>query len=840
MAQAAGYSFNSDTVSGTTVRDLAGYFLNGTIVGSAAIVTSKTDYGNALHCTGGALQVKVAADTYPVDTSGGLSVGAWVKLDDTTAAARCIASGKDATALRWALYASNAAGNVEANIMGTTYASSTSIRDGNWHHVMLVVSRLFGPGAETVRVVVDGTIVLSSSSLTTNLGYPSGSIVIEAGRNATTQAQPLNGLLDDFRWWNDPVDDASFSTVRDNEQGDLQYAIYPFDDGTGDDFSIYNRDLTLAGSASFVAGLYGNALKSGAVAAGGVASVAFGDLDRLAITGWMRLDVAPVGSAVPIMTIRDSGGNIVFQAVVNTDRTVTCTWVTIYGTFSVSSTTTLTVDAWSRYHFNMNPTYVGIRIGTTAQVTFSTGHSTPHLTPTVLDLHTLYVGGDAATGGQVSFDYVTCTRNFINVPSEGYWTGPPIPTATRPANVARGIYEFNENTGAVADDKSTFNNDLTLTANGGWTPGVQGSALSNSGSAAAGARSTTIAWSATPAGWAFAGWFKCRASSSGARIIAMRAGAQEVAHVFYLSGAFQLRLYGSGGNTGILIPSTYPSDAHFPAETLTHLAGVCNGETVQFYINGVHIGSTTYSAGQLFAPTELNVGGDPSDGSNQEVADVVDSLQFFDTPISGSNVAWLYANPGALAIPPQNVTLNQAHETDTAYPLANSKTVTLATAHETDSGYGLSATKDAALATAHETDTGYAVTGDKTIGFATGSEADAASAVIGTKSATLPTAGEADTASPLVPSKTVTLATAHETDTAYTVTVVNEGAARVLLAAHETDTAYPVTASKTVTLATAHEVDRAIALILEGSGPQWPVLTVSNTESSHLEVSHGI
>lgn len=648
MAQAAGFSFNSETVTGSTVRDLAGYFLDGTIVGSAAIATSKTGYGNALHCTGGALQVKVTADTYPVNTSGGLTLAAWVKLDDTTASARCAVSLADAGAQRAALYASNASGNVEAQVMGTTYTTTTSIRDGGWHHIMFTLSRVSGPGAEILTIVVDGVQVQQYTALTTNFAYPSGSIVWNWGRNAFTGLQPLNGLIDDARVWNDPVSSASWTTLRDAEQVDLQWCIYPLD-GSTSDLGIYGRNLTLNAAGSFVDGFYGKALQSTSAGAGASGAVNFGDLDRLALTGYMRLDTAPVGSAAPIMAITDSSGTNKFRAVVNTDRTVTLTWVTVYGTYTVTSGTALTAGVWTRYHFNMNPTYVGIRLGSDTQQQTNTSNSNPVLTPTVMDLKNLYIGGDSTAGGQVSFDYVNCTRNFLDVPKNNYWCGPANYTPQKPTNSARGVYEFNEGSGTTAADQGASRNNLTLTANGGWATGVQGSSLSNSGSVGPGARSTTLTWSSTPTGWAMSGWFKCRASSSGARIISMRNSGSEVAHAFYLSGAFQLRLYGSGGNTGILIPSAYPSDAHFPSETWTHLAAVCNGTTVQFYINGVRIGSTDYGAGTLLSPTTLEVGGDTTDGSGQEVADGVDSLLLFDTPLSDSNVRWLYQNTGSFA-----------------------------------------------------------------------------------------------------------------------------------------------------------------------------------------------
>jgi hypothetical protein len=640
MAQSAGYSFNTDTVNGTKVRDLAGYFLTGTVSGSTSFVAGK--YGNGLNCTGGAMTVgPIDEFAYPVDTTGGLSVAAWVKLNTTTAAARCIASATSNSALKWAVYASNASGNVEVKIAGVTFTTTTSIRDGLFHHVMVVLDAV--PATDTVKIYVDGTQVLSTTTATP-LTY-NGNVTMKVGVNAFAGGESLDGIVDDFRWWNDPVDSGSISAVTGAEQVDFQWAIYPFDDDTTDDFSVYNRDLAKTSNGSYVQGLYGRALQSTSAGAGATATVAFGDLDRLNITGWIRLDSAP-GSSVPIMALNTSGGASKMRAVVNTDRSITTTWVTVYGTYSVTSGSVLTVGQWSRFHLNMNPTYVGIRLDSTSQTTTATSQPVPVLAPTVTAMDVLYVGGDQAAGGAVTFDYLTFTKNFIASPTDLYWAGPPTLAALKPSNVARGVYEFNENSGTTAADRSASHNDLTLTAGGGWTTGVQGSALSNVGATAAGARKASgLAWDSTPKGWAVSGWFKCRAASAGARMLVLRNASSEVAHMFYLSGTFQVRLYGSGGNTGLV----NPTGGAFPAETWTHVAASCNGNSIQFFLNGVWYGSATYTQGTLLAPTELNVGGDPSDGSGQEVADAVDSLTLFDTPISAANVAWLYANPGQFA-----------------------------------------------------------------------------------------------------------------------------------------------------------------------------------------------
>ena len=497
MAQAAGYTFNADTVSstgvGTTVRDIAGYFLHGTITGSATLVPAR--YGDGLNCAGGAMHVvvrppKAGEDFYPLNTDGGLSIAAWVELNTTSVAPRCIASAAGSGALAWAVYASNTSGNVEARIAGATYSTSTSIRDGQEHHVLVVYDAT--PSTDTVTIAVDGVEVLSMNA-TATLAYAGTEVTLEAGRNALTGTEALDGIIDDLRWWNDPVEDAYWPTLVATEQIDHQLAIYPFDHDSAEDFGAYGRDLAVAPSASFTTGLYGRALVSGAAAAGASGTVGFPDCDRLAISGWIRLDAAPVGSGAPILTINDASGNARVRVVVNTARTVTATWTTIDdGTVAATSTAALTVGRWTRFQFAINPTYVQVRLEDAAQ-TVNIGDGVPHVTPAIDGLDMLYVGGDASTGGQVSYDYLTFTKNFLAELTSGYWSGAPVVTPYRPANVARGVYHFNENAGTVADDKSPSANDLTLTAAGSWLPGIEGSAL-GANATGPGASRSSLAW----------------------------------------------------------------------------------------------------------------------------------------------------------------------------------------------------------------------------------------------------------------------------------------------------------------------------------------------------------
>lgn len=648
MALGVGYSFNPSTiVGGTKVRDLSGRFYHGTISGSAALVTGKTGYGDGLHCAGGAMSTVLPADTYPIVPDAGFAVAAWVKLDDNTATARCIASTKNGSGtLVWALYASNGTGDVSANILGTTYtATGTSIRDGNWHHVMLSCDRLNTPNV--IRLIVDGVKVFETTG-TVALAY-SGGATLEAGRNTVGATEPLNGIVDDLRWWANAVDLASWPAVMNAEMTDFQLAIYPFDDTSSNDYSVYNRDLSTRVSATFVDSFYGKGLKSTAAEAGATGVIDLPACDRLELTGYLRLDVAPTGTAKPILNIVTSSDADRLRVLVNLDRTITATWVTLnYGTLSVTSAAALTVGQWSRFSIGINPNFIDIRLNSNTAQQTSTGNSIPNEAVQVDGLYRLYVGGDATVGGQVTFDYLTLTKNYLDVPRNGYWTGPPVWDGSRPGNTPRGIYVMNENAGTTIGDQSPYGNHITMQAGGSWMTGHTGaSALHCTGNGAS-AKSTTLAWSAVPTGWAYSVWGKPRASTSGTRWVVMRdASNNPVAQFGRESGALWWRIYGAGGTTsGQIIFSNAISG--IADEVWTHHAASYNGDTFTFFINGVKIAQSVISIGALLQPTQIDLGED-STRSLAAVGDL-DDFVLFDTPVSESNVLWMYQNPESMAL----------------------------------------------------------------------------------------------------------------------------------------------------------------------------------------------
>jgi hypothetical protein len=111
-------------------------------------------------------------------------------------------------------------------------------------------------------------------------------------------------------------------------------------------------------------------------------------------------------------------------------------------------------------------------------------------------------------------------------------------------------------------------------------------------------------------------------------------------------------------------------------------------------------------------------------------------------------------------------TLTYAESTETAQPLAGSKTASLGTATEADGAQALTGTKAGALSFASTVEGAQPLTGGKTATLTPAAEQGTAQAISGAKTATLGAAGAVETALPLVGVKTAVLMPALEVDTA--------------------------------------------------------------------------
>ena len=249
------YHFDDDP-QGVTVADSAGTAQNGTVYGSARVLS--------LDGVGDFLEV---GNPSAIDMAASMSVEAWVK---TSAGTLQTIVGK------------NAAGNLAAggkqlsigadgklafsahNI--ATSVGTTVINDGVWHHVALTITE--GGTADVVKLYVDGgleTISLGpgagTTSSTYNLDADAAGALLRIGRLSDDHTQYFDGQIDDVRFWSDvrtqPEIQANMhTTLRGNEAGLNRYFDFDRDLGTIVDdkvSGVVGNNATLNGNASISA-----------------------------------------------------------------------------------------------------------------------------------------------------------------------------------------------------------------------------------------------------------------------------------------------------------------------------------------------------------------------------------------------------------------------------------------------------------------------------------------------------------------------------------------------------------------------------------------------------------
>lgn len=669
MAQGVGYNFNPATVRSpggvTTVRDLAGYMNHGQLVGSATIGSDATWDGIlSIPSSGGAMTAAIPKSSYPLDTSGGMTVSAHFRLHAGGTGVRCIASASDGTH-GWTIYASDASGHVTATINGTVYDTGVTISDTNWHHVAFVWHNSVAP-ANTVSAWVDGVERVTAASGPTAWTY-SGTVntTLSLGRVAADSSAPLNGDLGDFRWFNDPLADADIPTIAANEQADYLYASYPLD-GTGADYSTYGRDLSVASGTWSTGQVFGKALTSGTASA----AVNFGSVDRLTAFTVITVHSAPA-AATDLINLTDGSGHKQYTLTLNTNGTLT---FSVYlntgattGYQSVTTTGAVPTGTILPIALHLNPTYMQMQVANASvnpgQVTFG---NPPALTPVCYNCNQLTIGN----GANADLHYLTFVRNFIDpgTMALAYQAGVVTAGAYAPATapVARYSFDVNGGTGTTVTDESGHGLDMTVTANGEWQTGHNGSGSSIhakvTGSGKAAFYSGTTGWNATPPGFAVALWAKWHTPGSGVRILELWDGTTPALTMHRLNatdGRINIRIASDGvdatsGSVYALNPSPMAGVAD---NQWVHIVLSIDHYRVRGYVNGVP-GLAEYASVWSMQGTDVypsishwTVGGDDSTDNG---AGAVDSLWLFDRALGPSEAQYLYESDtkvtGAVAL----------------------------------------------------------------------------------------------------------------------------------------------------------------------------------------------
>lgn len=418
MAVVAAYNFNS-LLSDGKVPDMAGYSRDLTL--DSGVVLGAGYEGRGLQCDVGGGTASYTSGNY-IGNGASFSCFARVKALSPTAGVRVIAENRRTSDRLQSFLLSDASGNLAARITvgGTgsdvTYSSGVNVLDGAWHHVGVAYDAL---STGEVKFWVDGSVVATVARGTGTADEDNGTFAI--GRSTTgATTQRANAVIDDLRWFNDPVytSEASLFTAS---VLNLTVAAYSFDEvgSTVKDYTLRSNNLTLTANGSRAAAVNGTGLFSttGHGAQGDVTFWTGGTFDRLTVCGWAK--VTTTGGAAAFISLEDASSNPklqVFRGGANAMLVKAwgdSTAAPFDGNYLFTDDNALSTSAWRFFFVNINPTGYELRVyDSSGTVLVNTGGSTgnpPTNAPIVSGISKLRLGG-----GIVALDDVRVLRNYVN------------------------------------------------------------------------------------------------------------------------------------------------------------------------------------------------------------------------------------------------------------------------------------------------------------------------------------------------------------------------------------------------------------------------------------------
>ena len=172
-----------------------------------------------------------------IDASENFTVTTWVK-SSTTGAFYRILDKRESGGTGYELFLNNSSGAFALNLENTggansgTGYSSTSITDGNWHHIAFVTDRT----ASESKIYIDGVLedTRSLASIATASFANANNLVI--GKESTNNDEFFNGDVDELRVWSKAMTAAELisdmTAVVTGTEADL-LAAYNFENVTG-------------------------------------------------------------------------------------------------------------------------------------------------------------------------------------------------------------------------------------------------------------------------------------------------------------------------------------------------------------------------------------------------------------------------------------------------------------------------------------------------------------------------------------------------------------------------------------------------------------------------------
>ena len=187
------------------------------------------------------------------------TIEAWIKTTDGTNGEIC-SWGTNITGRKWVYRLTN--GRLRLEVHGGGTESTTTVDDGQWHHVVCVLN---GNNLGDISFYIDGVLDPNSVVGTTNINTAeTPDVRISRGVNN----RYLDGVVDEVRIWNTNLSEATINEwknlkVDDTHPNYSNLQLYYQFNGSGNqilDSSIHSRDAVLVGTEYKVSELDGSSL----------------------------------------------------------------------------------------------------------------------------------------------------------------------------------------------------------------------------------------------------------------------------------------------------------------------------------------------------------------------------------------------------------------------------------------------------------------------------------------------------------------------------------------------------------------------------------------------------
>jgi len=199
------------TLDTTTITDISGNGSNGAANGSLTVVAGK--FGQALRFNGANSYI-AAPGVSAASFSHSLSLSAWINTTNTSRTEAIFSKYEAAGREAGYIFATNPNGNLVLRIGGTNMAGgprsatdTTKINDGQWHHVIAVISY----ESQIITFYVDGK---PTSTTAMQMVPNDGGATLQVGQNPyTPYGDYFTGTIDEVQLYSRALTASEASTV---------------------------------------------------------------------------------------------------------------------------------------------------------------------------------------------------------------------------------------------------------------------------------------------------------------------------------------------------------------------------------------------------------------------------------------------------------------------------------------------------------------------------------------------------------------------------------------------------------------------------------------------------